>query len=177
MPDREQHRKNNNLVRNEVYYNVSGMTQYILDMANTDKEAPFSIDDVENLYALSDLDGVHAAIMDAWSYSDDNKNTIIAHLKEVESETGLRGILSKTDIKIIKELCEHLDIDTSDYEEPQQIMEWWICSNHLIEKLKEHGEPVIPSHNLWGRCTSGQAIVLDGVITAIQKETKYMSGD
>ena len=55
-------------------------------------------------------------------------------------------------------------------------MEWWKVSNWLIEKLEEEGEPVIRDFNIWGRTCSGQAILLDGVITAIQTKTKYMEG-
>lgn len=68
-----------------------------------------------------------------------------------------------------KQQIEDGDVDLTEHE----IYEWWKCSSWLIEKLAEKGECVIKDFNLWGRCCSGQAILLDSVITEIQKETKY----
>jgi hypothetical protein len=55
----------------------------------------------------------------------------------------------------------------------KEIYEWWLVSNWLCEKLAEEGESVIPHENIWGRTTTGQAILLDGVITRIQQKTEY----
>jgi hypothetical protein len=62
--------------------------------------------------------------------------------------------------------------------EPQEIYEWWIVSDYLFEKLREHGEPVIEWQNLyiWGRTTSGQAILLDKVISDICEEMEILEG-
>jgi len=52
---------------------------------------------------------------------------------------------------------------------PQEILEWWICSDWLLEKLEAHGEAVLHTDfgSWWGRTCSGQAIMMDGVIERI----------
>jgi hypothetical protein len=53
--------------------------------------------------------------------------------------------------------------------EAQEIFEWWIVTEWLYRQLKGKGEPVLEWGNnyYWGRCTTGQAILLDGVISSI----------
>ena len=62
--------------------------------------------------------------------------------------------------------------------EPQEVYEWWFVSEWLFEKLKEQGEVVIDSRYgyLWGRCTTGQAILLDGVIGRIAENLEILEG-
>lgn len=65
-------------------------------------------------------------------------------------------------------------IDNEIEQEPQEIYEWWLCSEWLLEKLEEQGEPIIRTDygDWWGRTTTGQAIVLDYVIEVIWKEVQ-----
>jgi len=53
--------------------------------------------------------------------------------------------------------------------EPQEIYEWWLVNNWLLEKLEAKGETILRSNyeNWWGRGCTGQAIALDGVIEEI----------
>jgi hypothetical protein len=51
--------------------------------------------------------------------------------------------------------------------EPKEIYEYWAVSSWLARKLAEAGEAVhtdVCGHNIWGRCTTGQAISMDHVI-------------
>lgn len=57
-----------------------------------------------------------------------------------------------------------------DEETPQEIFEYWFISDWFAERLKEHGEPVIIDYGVWGRTTTGQSWILDGVCRAIAKE-------
>ena len=59
-------------------------------------------------------------------------------------------------------------------EDTQEIFEWWIVSNWLLEKLEAHGEPVLKTElgDWWGRTCTGQAILLDSVIETIYKEMR-----
>lgn len=61
---------------------------------------------------------------------------------------------------------------------PQEIYEWWIITEFLYNKLKARGEVVFEWGNnyYWGRCTTGQAILLDGVISNICKEMEILEG-
>ena len=49
------------------------------------------------------------------------------------------------------------------------VMEWWLVTPWLAERLKEQGEIIIDELGCrwWGRLTSGQAIYMDGVIQEI----------
>ncbi len=61
---------------------------------------------------------------------------------------------------------------------PQEILEWWIVSDWLAGKLSDKGEPVLEWGNnwFWGRTCSGQAILLDGVISGIAEEMEILEG-
>lgn len=54
-------------------------------------------------------------------------------------------------------------------QEPQEIFEWWLISPWFGKKLLIEGEPILENEFglWWGRCTTGQAIMLDYVIQKI----------
>ncbi len=54
----------------------------------------------------------------------------------------------------------------------KEIYEWWLVSDWLLAKLKEHGEPILENEygSWWGRTCTGQAIFLDVVIAQIYRE-------
>lgn len=167
-----QQEKNKRLVQNEVYCCVSTETEYILKKSYEDSDAPYSYEDIENMYHYEQ------AREEAENYLKEEEEGQI--IKKWLDENGFKE-LYELNTEELKEMWDECDLDIAigdihDYEEPQEVYEWWICSEWLIEKLREQGEPVIAHANLWGRCTTGQAILLDGVITKIQKETKYMNG-
>ena len=73
----------------------------------------------------------------------------------------------------VEEELENIQEDISDlkcceptYGEP---LEWWLVNSWLAEKLEAEDEIIIEewSCHWWGRQTSGQAILLDGVISRI----------
>lgn len=76
--------------------------------------------------------------------------------------------------------CPHCneDIDWFDEEWPE-IYEYWLVSPWLGEKLKAHDQIVLERHGawVWGRQCSGQAILLDGVISRICKELGMLKED
>lgn len=63
-------------------------------------------------------------------------------------------------------------------QEGQEIFEWWIVSKYLYNRLKDKGQPVMDWGNncYWGRCCTGQAILLDGIITEICEEMEILDG-
>ena len=75
--------------------------------------------------------------------------------------------------------CEVDSTQAQDLEsQPQEIFEWWIVSRFLYDKLKDKGCPVLEWENnyYWGRCTTGQAILLDWVISEICSEMEILEG-
>ncbi len=75
--------------------------------------------------------------------------------------------------------CDYSAPDTQLMEqEPQEIFEWWIITEYLYRKLKEKGQPVLEWGNnyYWGRCCTGQAILLDSVISDICEDMEILEG-
>jgi hypothetical protein len=62
--------------------------------------------------------------------------------------------------------------------EPADIFEWWIVDSWFYEKLQQQCQPVLEYGNLyfWGRCTTGQAILLDYVISRICEGMEILEG-
>lgn len=54
----------------------------------------------------------------------------------------------------------------------QEIFEWWLVDSYLLNKLEELNEPVLRTEyeDYWGRTTTGQSIMMDGVIREIVKD-------
>lgn len=73
--------------------------------------------------------------------------------------------------------CNRISYDEPESEH-QDILEWWIVTEYLYDKLKEKGEPVLEWGNnyYWGRTCSGQAILLDGVISSICSDMEILEG-
>ena len=72
---------------------------------------------------------------------------------------------------VIEELIQAGKID-EEYIYPfngDEVLEWWLVTPWLAERLKEQGEIIIDKLGCrwWGRLTSGQAIYMDGVIQEI----------
>lgn len=61
------------------------------------------------------------------------------------------------------------DPEMEDEEDPAEALEHWIVTDWLARKLEERGEMVgeFMGLTIWGRTTSGQAILLDSVICDI----------
>ena len=75
------------------------------------------------------------------------------------------------------ESCEIERVNTNgdglcDSCDPVEVYEWWAVSSWLADKLRARGEIVIDygCPTVWGRQTTGQAILLDGVIREIAVE-------
>ncbi len=151
-------------VSQHVYANVNTMVEYIINKGFEDSDAPFTIEDVSNYYTYPEYTGEYANFEGG---SEEEKQ------KEIER---LKGIIENqinddnTDIETDIEALENLE------SEPQEVFEWWMVSNYLAEKLNEYGECIIDSENIWGRTTTGQAILLDYVITKICADMEILEG-
>ena len=73
-----------------------------------------------------------------------------------------------------QEFCEDQDIES--YQ--NDIYEHWIVTEWLGKKLQDKGHTVIDFMNMtiWCRPTTGQAILLDGVISEICKDLEILTG-
>lgn len=96
---------------------------------------------------------------------------------DLDSIENPHGEDSDEDKKYFCRWCKEY-FDHEPESEPQEIFEWWIVTEFLYDKLKAKGHPVLEWGNnyYWGRCTTGQAIMLDGVISEICSEMEILEG-
>ena len=150
----------------EVYANVNSMVEYILRQ-DGGMDAPFTYGDIENLYTYPEYLGKYANFEGG---TDEQRDNEIDRLKLLQEEME-DPTEDEADI-LTKEIEELEELET----EPQEIYEYWLVSGYLVEKLKEQGECVIECENIWCRCTTGQAILLDGVISRICSDMEILEG-
>ena len=157
-------------VEREVYCCVTMMTEYILSKGYEDREAPFCMDDVENIY-IDNNEKIEEL--------QDQKKELENELEEYENqENPAPAIEEKMEQleKKISKLEDRIEELEDEQEEPQEVYEWWMCSGWLIDKLANHNEPVLKDEGIWGRTCTGQAILLDGVISRICEELEILEG-
>jgi hypothetical protein len=73
--------------------------------------------------------------------------------------------------------CEAFEIDV--YEYTEDIYEHWIVSDYLADKLEDKGHKILRDFfgfTIWCRPTTGQAILLDGVISSICSDIEILEG-
>lgn len=69
------------------------------------------------------------------------------------------------------------EYDNLDYEY-NEVYEYWFVTGYLFDKLKDYGQVVCdsPYGYIWGRQTTGQSILLDGIISRICAEMEILEG-
>lgn len=153
-----------------VYANVGTMVENILKYDSEGGEAIFSYDDIENLYSYPEHT-IYIAdrVLSFEGGSEEDLNTFKKEFEALKEELE--------DFYQYEEQFEDAVIELESLEaESQEIFEWWIVSNYLIEKLAALGHPVLKHENIWGRCTTGQAILLDYAISQICAEMDILDG-
>ncbi len=83
----------------------------------------------------------------------------------------VQNCVLKNQSTVIEELIQAGKID-EEYIYPfngDEVLEWWLVTPWLAERLKAQGEVIIEEYGCywWGRQSSGQAIYMDGVIQEI----------
>jgi len=161
---------------------VSSMVENILRMSNEGYDALFSWDNLENLYIdnSKEIEKLQAEIGELEGKKveeyDENENLLKEEtISEFTFERNLEKIENKYSTEI-SDLLDEIEEFEDEQDRPQEVFEWWIVSNRLIEKLKEKGEVVLEDRNIWGRTCSGQAILLDSVITDICEDLEILEG-
>jgi hypothetical protein len=186
---REEALKNGNSVANQeikgefvarhVYCNVNSLVEYCLSKGYEDSDSPVNIDSIENYSSYPEYRGEYA---DFDGGGENDINDEIDRLRDLQSDLydqieenpeKEEEIEAKRD-KIEEEISELSQLEM----ETQEIYEWWAVSEYLYEKLQEQGYPVVDtgSCKVWGRTTTGQAILLDGVITRICADMGILDG-
>jgi hypothetical protein len=152
-------------VAREIYCNVNILVEYCLNKSYEDSDSPISLDDIENYYSYPEYYGTYAKFEGG---NEEQRDAEIEKLEDLMEESG-------TDVdKIQAEINDLNDLES----EPQEVFEWWAVSEYLYSKLKGKGEVVADAGScyVWGRTTTGQAILLDGVISEICDDNEILEG-
>ena len=168
-------------VSRDVHANVNTMAEYILKQSYEDRDAPFSYDDIENFYSYPEWsETVVGEHLYFGGGTEDDKNTFLANfdrlIEESQDLLDAEGISEETHERNVAQIEDKKADFEAIESEPQEVFEWWLVSSWLCEKLAERGEPVIKEENIWGRTTTGQAILLDHVITEICAGMEILDG-
>lgn len=154
-------------VGQHVYCNVNMIVEYCLQKGYEDPRSPIQPDEIENMYSYPEYRG---------TYTNFDGGTDEQRQEEIERLTELHEGEENEEISqaISDELHELENLES----EPQEVYEWWAVSEFLHRKLKEMGHPVVDagSFYVWGRCTTGQAILLDYAITKVCADMGILEG-
>lgn len=152
-------------VEREVYCNVSYMMDDLLKINGFNEEL---YDEIENLYIYN---------VDGEEYTNEEREAKIQEL-EAERQTYFDEEGEEIDEIEIGELGELIEKFENADSEPREIYEWWAVSRWFYEKLKAKEQPVLEygCTYLWGRCCTGQAILLDHVISEICSDMGILEG-
>ena len=138
-----------------------------------DSESPFTLDDIENYYSFPEYIGKHVR------FDGGSQSQLDLAIQEIENKMDE---IDTDGEDFSEELYEAMRDERAELEslesEPQEIFEWWAVSSFLFDKLKENGYCVVDAGScyIWGRTTTGQAILLDGVITRICADMEILEG-
>lgn len=113
---------------------------------------------------------------------DVSEDDCIDYLHDIDIKTkgkrikALRkAVFENIDEDTAQDFCEDHNLDPYTVE----ALEHWIVSEWLAEKLEEKGEMILHDFlglTIWGRTRSGQAILLDGVISEICSDMEILDG-
>jgi len=168
-----------------VYCNVNSLVEYCLNKGFEDRESPVNFDDLENFYSYPEWS---KKVLDENLYfeggSEDDKETfaeifdgLIQESETLLSNEEISESTHERNVSIVEQAREEFQNATED-SEPAEVYEWWAVSSYLFGKLKEQGQVVIDAGScyVWGRQTTGQAILLDGIISRICSSMEILDG-
>ena len=107
--------------------------------------------------------------LEGFSY-DEIENTY------TEFEEGEEGTCSECELEE-EPLDDEMGVCEDCFEsDPKDIYEWWRVTSWFAGKLRAAGEPILDNNYgiWWGRCTTGQAVLLDEVVIEIYKEVNKL---
>lgn len=172
-------------VAQEVICCVSMLVHHFANNPESLEGSDYSYDEILDLCRNPD----HEASFDAWLEEIADTDDLIDILEEdldivldrdddddvLASDAELREMIQDSASSLdYEEQCRKRDIDI----EYREVYEHWVVSPYLKNQLKHHGETVgeLFGLDIWGRCTTGQAILLDGVIVEIAADMEILEG-
>ena len=170
-------------VAREIYCNVNSLVEYCLSKGFEDSDSPVNLDEIDNYYTYPEWN--KTVLGEDLYFEGGNEDAKEEFKKEFErlmeesDELFLKGEISAATQSRNSDLINEAAQEFDELEnEPQEVFEWWAISSYLYDKLRTQGEPVVDagSCHIWGRTTTGQAILLDGVISRICSGMEILDG-
>jgi len=160
-------------VDKHIFACMTTLVEYVLAKSYEDPDAPFSNEEIENAAYFKDENGME--------YSQDEKDEQLDLWQE--ELDGIKVLLELDEeneeyLQVEESLEDKIhNLETAD-EQYSEIYEWWLCSHWLSKRLEEYSQVIIRdgSNSYWGRCTTGQAILLDLVISRICFDMEILEG-
>jgi hypothetical protein len=155
-------------VSREVQYCVSSLVHHFATNPEALKGSDYSEDD---LYAILSQPDYEGPARDEGYKVVATEEGYFRFIAPDAIETGFVSDDYDTRPEAWQAACEHGNLE----EWQDEALEHWIVSDWLANKLEAKGEMVTTDFfglTIWGRTTSGQAIMLDSVIEAIYIEMK-----
>ena len=177
--------------------NQNTVVEYILSKSNEGcDEAPFSYDDISNNTPTGQIE-INGSYYTLNEDERDEKLEFYERLRDKASDLvdsrynlltnvdgGFKQDYSILDAKHdrVEELhgrfetiCDELE--SMDFDEYPEIMQWFECDSYLLRLLEERGECILDG-TYWGRQCCGQSIILDNVMHKISydhytEDTRY----
>lgn len=164
------------LVQREVVHCVSSLVSHFAQYNEALDGSNYSYDDIFDLCRSSDYESVGTEEIDGWDV-DELREYLESKFVEYSSATTeeeLHRLCIDDAESDWEEFCQERSIDPEELE----VYEHWIVSNWFHRKLAEQGETVgeLFDMRIWGRCTTGQAIAMDGVIRNIASSMEILCG-
>lgn len=138
--------------------------------------------DYETTWENADLQVLKSNKGDLYIVSNDDAKTKPFFTGHPEGDDGYDEWLESVgtlfddgDETSYRELCDAMNIDCDDYIEAY---EHWAVTSRFAEKLAEHGQITgeLFNFHVWGQCTTGQSISIDGVIRDIARSMGILYG-
>lgn len=179
--DGKNQRIKGDFVAKHIYCNVGSLVEYCL--RNPDGDSPVQLEEIENYYSYPEWS---KTVLGEDLYfaggTEEDKETFLEEFDRLTDES--QELLDKEEISEAthehnSELIEEARNEVNDLEsEPQEIYEWWAVSSYLFEQLQKRGYCVADAGScyVWGRTTTGQAILLDHVITVVCADMGILEG-
>ena len=155
----------NKLVGREVIQNVSYLVDHFMKNPEALQGSDYSYDDLLEIAQVPDYE----TSIQNWMHDIDK-----SELEEFCQDNDIDDLNEYIEDIGGEEFCQDNDIEIV----YREVLEHWVVTDYFGRKLQEHGEAVMELFNLtiWGRTTSGQAILLDRVIEDIGEEMEILEG-
>jgi len=170
-------------VGQHVFANVGTLVEYVLNQSHESSDNAFSYDDIENFYSYPEWsDTVVGESLYFGGGNESDKETFKEEYERLKEESARMCESEEISEETHEQNLVQIEDKEKDFDSlemtAQDIYEWWAVSQWLYEKLRDLGYPVLDAGScyVWGRCTTGQAILLDYAITKICAEMGILEG-